>query len=372
MLERSLAELRSLPGVDPLDLAIVLHDAAKGHRATGDLPRAEAAIREALALLERSPRDARLDRIRIRTTLGILANARGRHREAAEIGRLNLEERRTLLGADDPSLAVDWNNLAGTYLRINRFAEAEQAYREAQRLLLLDRESPEARLTWLKAGLAAALWGQGRLDEAGRLRVEALEVAGRTLGPDHHMVGNILVAQAIAATREGRPGDAIEPLDRARRILAQSGETARSEVELGAALALLSLDRDRDAEAVLDPLVRRLEARPSEVPARRWHAQALLGLARARLGRAEEGERLTRAAVEHLEGAGAGAADEYGESALRLAEVLARRGAADESRAWRARAHDALRRIYGAGHPMTRSAGAALEASPARPPQGSR
>jgi eukaryotic-like serine/threonine-protein kinase len=355
LLERSIAEQRSPGGADPWQLARTLRAAGKAYTRRGDLDRAEAAARESLALLDRSTHEGVAEaRLQTRTTLVILAGDRGRHAEAAEMGRRNLEERRALFGADAPALTADWNNLAAIYVRIHRYAEAEQAYREAERVLLRDPDAPQARLVWIKWGLSRALWGQGRFEEARGVLEEARAVAARTLGPEHQMFGDVLMEQGIAALREGRPRDALELLDGALRILAGSEESDRADAGLGAAQARLALGRDREAAALLEPLARWLETR-TDLAWRRSLVEAELGRTRARLGRVEEGERQARVAVAALQ-ADPNDGDAFAQAATCLAEILERRGTHQEARRWRARAVETWRAIYGPEHAVTRKA----------------
>src|SRR5262249_52069670 len=110
LLERSIEDMRAAHA-SPVPLALALHELAKAPFGSSDLEAARAAAQEALDLVaDDATPEARDARIRVRTTLLRIANVQGRHADAVEIGTRNLEERRALLGADSPALAVDWNN----------------------------------------------------------------------------------------------------------------------------------------------------------------------------------------------------------------------------------------------------------------------
>src|SRR5262249_46245909 len=184
----------------------------------------------------------------------------------------------------------------------------------------------------------------------------------RTLGPDHRDVVAGLTNLGVQAQLESRPADAIELLDRARKLYARTADADLARADTFAALARLDLRQDRTAEAMLAAQLAQLGPHPNEHPWWRLRAQAALGLARARLGRVQEGERLARDAVQKLEAAGESVRREHADAARCLATILEERGAGEEARAWRERTITAYRDTYGNEHPVTRAA------SVARPP----
>jgi eukaryotic-like serine/threonine-protein kinase len=358
LLDRSIGEMRSRP-TDPSALALAMHEKAKALYNSSDLEGARSAAEEALTLLGglREQADAEA-RIRVRTTLLRIANVQGRHADAVAIGTRNLDERRKLLGADSPALAVDWNNLAATQLTLDRYADAEKGFREAARLLALDPKSPESRQAWLENGLGSALWSLGRTDDARRELLQAQEIAVRTLGPDHELVALTLLNLGATGRREGRTAEALERLEAARAIYAKQNHPQLARVDLERGLALLQLGRDREAERVLTALLEGFAQRPQDRSEVRFRAMTALGLARARLGGGPAAAELAREGLAELDRNGLAESDDYAYGALSLAEILERQGAADEARQWRERAHAILVKLLGADHLVLRAEGA--------------
>jgi serine/threonine-protein kinase len=351
LLDRSIAEMRSRP-TEPSVLALALHEKAKALYGSSDQEGARAAAEEALALLEGATGPANAEaRIRVRSTLLRLANVQGRHADAVSIGTRNLEERRALLGADAPALAVDWNNLAASQLALDRYADAERGFREAARLLALDPKAPESRQAWIKNGLGSALWSLGRVEEGRRELEQARDIAVRTLGPQHELVGLALLNLGITGAREGRTAEALEQIEQARAIYSRLNHPQMARVELERGVVFLTLSRDAEAERILADLTAGFAQRPQDRSEVRFRAMAALGLARARLGRPAEGAVLARDGLSELAKTGLAESDDYAYSAAHLAEILERQGSADEARAWRERSRAILEKLLGPDHP---------------------
>ncbi len=100
--------------------------------------------------------------------------------------------------------------------------------------------------------------------------------------------------------------------------------------------------------------------------------QSSLGLARFRSGQRELGEREIRAALARLETAGFDRTDDYAEAASDLAQLLEDSERRRDAREWRTRSLQAFTSVYGADHPRTRIAQAALDDSPALADGGTR
>jgi serine/threonine-protein kinase len=356
LLDRSIAEMRA-GRAEPSGLSLALHEKAKALYNSSDLEGARAAAEEALELLGGLSGKADAEaRIRVRTTLLRLANVQGRHADAVDIGTRNLEERRALLGQDAPALAPDWNNLAASQLALDRYADAERGFREAARLLALDPKAPESRQAWIKNGLGAALWSQGRLEESRRELEQAREIAVRTLGAQHELVGLTLLNMAVTGGREGRNQDALDRLEEARAIYSRLNHPQMTRVELERGVVRLRLARDAEAERILADLMASFAQRPNDRSEVRFRGMAALGLARARLGRAAEGATLAREGLAELAKNGLAESDDYAFAAGYLAEILERQRAPGEAREWRERSQAILARLLGPDHPALRSA----------------
>jgi serine/threonine-protein kinase len=142
---------------------------ARACRATGDVERAIAAAREALALPEA---------IRSWTTESLLVELLREHRPPAELETFlleRIERMRALRGPDDPLMAKTLRHLAQLEARIGRNAEAEERFAES--LAQLRRTLPESdwEIARAKSELGAQMLKRGESDEAKRLVFEGYE-----------------------------------------------------------------------------------------------------------------------------------------------------------------------------------------------------
>jgi eukaryotic-like serine/threonine-protein kinase len=353
LLEAGVAQLRALGAPAPL-LGEALHTLAMQYELTGRIDAATQATRESLALLETVRASHAVELISARTTSAKLAGLRGDLVEMERIYREILRDRTALLGADHPRLAVDWNNLAATALRLDRFAEAERAYTEAGRLLGLDPQSPASRQAWIKAGRGVALLGLGEYAAARRELESALAVAETTLHAAHPIVAAICNGLSALAYDEGRPAQAEQFARRALAIYAATRHHDQGLAELHLGLAQLAQRQDADARDSLQHALGHLAERRNAQEPMYLKAQAALGLARLRLGeaRGQQDVDAALAAFGHRSDGGSVLAD-----ALGLAADAARqRGATTDALRLRAREVSQLRTVLGVMHPRTRAA----------------
>jgi tetratricopeptide (TPR) repeat protein len=362
--EASIAQLRGFASPPRIALAEALHQSAIAYETRGRLDESRRAADEAFALLDGAGPEAALPRIAVRTTLAKLATFRGDLAVAEAEYRAILEDRRVLVGDDDPRLAVDWNNLGAVALRRDRYADAEHAYAEAARLLALDPRAPESRLAWLRNGRGTALMGLGDYTEAQAEMTAAQEIAERTLHGAHPIVASIVSVQGRLARYDGRTDEAIALATRARGIYAEIGhpDGAISALELG--LALSDAGRADAARAALDEAVKSFEASASRLPEYR--------LAQAALAALDGDIDAIDAALTALQADGHQRSNACAE-ALGLRAAAAMRSG-DEAAAidWRRREIDALTGLFGATHPRVLAATAACtptaaDCPPARP-----
>ncbi|MCE7932860.1 MAG: serine/threonine protein kinase, partial [Xanthomonadales bacterium PRO6] len=130
-------------------------------RRAGDLAGAEAAAQESLRMLDALPGDSRAQRLQNRTVLDAVLGQRGRWVAALANGQARLAERMELLGADDPGLAADYNNLAVALARMDRYPEALAAYGRCLALLALGGMGDSARAAAVERGRATLLARSG-------------------------------------------------------------------------------------------------------------------------------------------------------------------------------------------------------------------
>ncbi|MCA9661127.1 MAG: tetratricopeptide repeat protein, partial [Myxococcales bacterium] len=119
-----------------------------------------------------------------------------------------------------PEVVADFHAArASLYMVQGRFEAALADYEQAltrRRQLVGDDDDPK--IAELLRGVGTAHFKRGRNAEARASLEEALETAGRVLGPKHPLNSNILSNLALVAAREGRYDDGIEAAKRALTI----------------------------------------------------------------------------------------------------------------------------------------------------------
>ena len=353
LLEAGVAQLRALDAPAPL-LGEALHTLAMQYENTGRIDAATEATREALALLEPVRATHAVELISARTTSAKLDGLRGDLVAMERIYREILADRSALLGADHPRLAVDWNNLAATELRLDRFAQAERAYAEAGRLLALDPQSPESRQAWIKAGRGVALLGLGQYPEARRELDAALAIAERTLHGAHPIVAAICNGLSALDYDEGRAADAERHALRALQIYAATRHHDEGIAELHVGLAQLAQGRDAAARAMLEQSLLHFAERRNKEEPQYLLAQVALGLSRVRLGDARGQDEIDGALVAFGRRSDGGSV--LGEALGLAAQAAQQRGAHADARELRGRQLLQLRTVLGVMHPRTRAA----------------
>ena len=336
--ERGRAQLAALyPQPTPL-MAKVLTNIAILKRKGGDYPGAEAAVRESMAILDQLPGDQRLNRLENRTVLDHILALRGHWAAALANGEARLAERMELLGGEDPGLAVDYNNVAVAYARMDRYADALAAYDRCAELLVAGGVADSARMAGVERGRATLFGRLGRFDEAQAALAKADQMRRRNLPPEHPDQRDTAFGSAVLARLSG---DAARSQQRLSEILAMATaqdarrgdyryELARSELALGhwsQALPLLRQAADELEQAAGG-------AHPFAI-----HARALAAFTEWRLGAAASaiGLRLAEyaAAMDEL---GLGGLDEAAEIVLMRSQLAAAQGDALQARELAARA----------------------------------
>jgi tetratricopeptide (TPR) repeat protein len=357
LIDRSLAQMEAL-GMRGQLPATALINRAVLHRRKGELEQADARAREALAELQRA--DVEIDeeerrglRVQAHAVLATTTRSAGRYQEALELLRQVLDDRRAILGDDDPGMAVDWNNLGTAYLSLDRYAEAEAAFDQALRLLSAQgRDHP--RLAWVHGGLARARMGQGD------------RLLRTSLSPTHSLAVNLNTNRATLHRFRGEYAQA-EAADRRALALISVQDPDGGGAYCNLGLDLLAQERYEEASRQFAAGIEALA--PLRVPAephlnRCRSAQALVLF---RLGRGDASEGEIRAARQRVGDAGFTGNDDYAEIASDLAALLQASGRAPEAQPLRLEAYRTFARVYGGTHPRTRRAQAELVSAGAGP-----
>lgn len=350
-----IAQLRTLGENAWPALADALHYVAMHDTAIGRLDEARTASEESLALYDRIDRDdLAMGRIATLTTLAKIVQFRGELTAAQRLYERILDERRTLLGPDDPRLAVDWNNLGATANRGDRYADAERAYTEASRLLALDPQAPESRQAWLHLGRAAALLGLGRINDAEAAALQALETAERTLHSAHSIVASIRLLLSRLYRYSQRLDEAAAMAERARSIHAAAGATQLGAAEVQLGLVLLAQERNAEALAVLTDAEQHFASLSNRTEPDYFLTAAALASARLRQGEGDALAALDTALEELMQ--------RHPEPNNALVETLSLRTDAaallghDDVPHWQERELAALITLLGEDHPRVQAA----------------
>jgi hypothetical protein len=345
VLETALAENREAYG-DSAQTAAAANQLAVVLFALGEHEQARLRGEDTLAMLDRLPDDVdvRTVRIQTRTTLLRVYSLRGDNAAALALGERNLADRAALFGADDPRLAVDYNNLSGTYNQLSRLAEAEAALAKTLELLEKNPARPVARIAFVQQG-RCSLAAQ-RADYAGALAAcqKASDLYAEALGADSIELASVAVTEArvrFAAGEEDRARallDAIEPRLRAAGRAVDLRETGLLRLRLAVI--------DRDWQALEQGGTRLLAALPAPVPGvvsgERSVVEAFTALGRFMQGRDPQDAAEARDAAQRLLSRDDVVVYYRASAALPAALVAQAEGDAAGAQEFRERALDAL------------------------------
>lgn len=302
-------------------MASVLNNLGLARRKAGDLAGAEAAIRESMAILDQLPGDQRLQRLQNRSVLDHILALRGRWAESLANTQGRLAERMELLGGEDPGLAVDYNNMAVALLRMDRYAEALDAYARCARLLEAGGLGNSARAAGVERGRALLLARTGELDLADAAMARAVQLRHHNLPDDHPDHRDSAFAQALLRRYHG---DLASALTQLQALLdgaaAEQPQIPEYRYELGRTLA--QAERWRDAAASLIQAAAELSRSADDPQPLAIHARALAAFADWRAGGDIATADLSLAqAYVALEQAGLGDLDEAAEILLMRAKL---------------------------------------------------
>ncbi len=227
------------------DIAWLYGDIAKAAEATGDIPRAEAAYKQAIALDDRFFDKANPHSAWDTGVYGTFLVAQGRYAEAEPYVKRGLELRKTLYGTDDPSTLYAYSGMGKLYT------------------------------------------GEGRLDNAARWYGEGVDIC-RRIALRHNVCSQLLSLRALVEGWQKRFADADRDLDAAldlQRSISGDASPAYAyvlkvrvtvQVDEGKYdAAIASADRVLDiSKSVKGGMVQ------SDLDTRYWRARALFGLGR--------------------------------------------------------------------------------------------
>ncbi|MGI8333019.1 tetratricopeptide repeat protein [Actinomadura scrupuli] len=193
---------------------------------------------------------------------GVTLVGKGRPREAEELFRAVLADRRSVLGDDHLDTLLTRDQLVGAILAQGRYDEAEQMYRDliADQEVALGAEHPQTLTTYVD--LAWSIGMQGRAEEAAELCRRALEIDRRVVGEENPKT---LDAWADLARWTGEGGSHQDAHDLCTRLLEVEDRVLGAEHPLTlvtrATLArtVAALGRPGEAERILREVVAKME-----------------------------------------------------------------------------------------------------------------
>lgn len=141
----------------------------------GESPSARQHYEQALAVLDAAGLADVDVRFSVRTGLARIANQQGDFRAALAMRQSLLVERIAAFGAMHPAVAMDNYNLAASYMNLDRYADAEAAYRRCESILLETLGRDHSRLLLVDSSHANALRNLGKLDAAEQHAHRAVE-----------------------------------------------------------------------------------------------------------------------------------------------------------------------------------------------------
>jgi len=188
LLQEALVTLDAAGESHRLQAATSLNRLASVYRRQGRYDEAAPLYARALAIRTATLGPDHPEVARSYNSLAILARNEGRYDDAEQLYKRALAIREKSLGADHPDVAQTLNNLAFLYHHQDDYAAAEPLYTRAAAIWLrtLGERHPRTALALNNLGLVHH--EQGQLDLAEPLYRRALAIREEILGPDHHDV----------------------------------------------------------------------------------------------------------------------------------------------------------------------------------------
>jgi serine/threonine-protein kinase len=358
-------QLRQAFGPHAPQVGAALEKLALMTEESGDTEHARTQFEEAYALLRDAGNAWAKDRISAMTGLAKMANRRDDYDEAQRWSEAVLRERIAREGPESQDIAMDLMNLSAVAAYQQRFEQSEELAQKAHDMIEHVLGPGHARSIYVDSALGAAQVDTGHYSAAKETFERAVATARRVLPPKARMLGTTLTWLGKAQFYIGNDDAAATALGEAISISISTkakdpGNTGIAEFWLG----LLQLRAHRDDAArmlqtALEDMNVAASHRGGALCTALW-AQAAYGAALAAEGNIEEGERQARQARSSLLASKFASDYRLAEIDLKLADVLERKGALDETRAMRKEALATYLRVHGAEHPLTRALAAQL------------
>lgn len=198
--------------------AATLVNLAALYRASNQLDRSEAVLRQALQAAAPTAKLKGLEYQRVLRSLSSTLQAQGRTDEALQLGEEGFEVTRRLFGEQSSYTAAAEAELAGQYLDLGRYHRSETHFLDSLRISAqVDGEQSQAYASKL-LGLGIMEEARGDYVQAERRYRQALALRQRALGPEHASSLDTEMILARLLLRSDRGAEAEEPLRRIATI----------------------------------------------------------------------------------------------------------------------------------------------------------
>jgi eukaryotic-like serine/threonine-protein kinase len=214
--------------------------------------------------------------------LGTVYFTEGSKEEAVRVMRESLSLKQRVLGPDHPDVGVSAGNLAIAQVELGQHEEALEHIEQSVRLLErgLGGEHPELAVQLANHG--EIMNAVGRHVEARQSFERARAIWERELGPADRSMADALTGIGTSYLGEGKPADALSPLETALRIRSakEVNPAKRAETDFALARALWESNVDRSRARELLGLARdryaKADAKPKVAEIDRWRRDRLV------------------------------------------------------------------------------------------------
>jgi len=178
--------------------------------------------------------------------VGALYTAEGDHESAARVMQQSLEIKEKVLGRDHPDVGRSEGNVAIALAELGRRDEALIHIQRALSVMERGLGATHPDLSTHLGNKGEILESLGRYLEARQSFERARTIAENELGPDDRGLAEILTGLGITYLAEGKPANAIVPLERAVKIYARQEASPPKSADAAFALARALWDTSRD------------------------------------------------------------------------------------------------------------------------------
>jgi serine/threonine-protein kinase len=173
---------------DQLEIARANNNAAMQYWRKGQLPKAEAHMRQAMASLATSDVEELSTEATVAGNLSLVLADQGEFEEAAELARSAVQIRERMHQEAHPHLALAYDNLAVAQFKANLLQEAEVSNLKALDLYEQTDGKQHSNYAWTLANRATILQKMGNLEDSIQARSEAIGIFRAALGENHSEV----------------------------------------------------------------------------------------------------------------------------------------------------------------------------------------